>query len=150
MKFSTPVGFRSMMCRCSLSCFVCMNVHVGVCNSCEVIFILYQNTIWSQQYDCWCLIALSVINGLVVQCMVLMLLLTLKGLLQQLLECWKRFSVSDVINFRLESVTITKWFLLRSSCPGRVYDDYYFYVSLYGCLDQRSFNVGVRLTYLDI
>jgi len=42
MKFSTPVGFRSMMCRCSLSFLVCMNVHVGVCNSCEVIFILYQ------------------------------------------------------------------------------------------------------------
>jgi len=42
MKFSKPVGFKSMMCKLLVSCLVCMKVHVGVCNSCEVIFILCQ------------------------------------------------------------------------------------------------------------
>ena len=61
-----------------------------------------------------------------------------------------RFSVSDVINFRLESVIIPSRFLSRSSSLRLVFVDYYFYVDLYGCLDQRSFNAGVRVTYLDM
>jgi len=37
-------------------------------------------------------------------------------------------SVSDVINFRLESVMTPRRLFLRSSSPSRVYLDYYFHV----------------------
>ncbi len=57
----------------------------------------------------------------------LKLWLTLVGLLQQLLGCWGACFFSDVIDFRLVSVTIPRWLCFRSSSLLRVYDDYYFY-----------------------
>jgi len=39
-------------------------------------------------------------------------------------------SVSYVVNFRLEIVIIPRCFRFRSSCPCRVYVDYYFFAGL--------------------
>jgi len=54
---------------------------------------------------------------------VLKLLLTLKGLPQQQLECCGADSVSDVISFSLAQVIIPSWSLLRSSSLRRVFVD---------------------------